>query len=96
MTVRFRKRIRILPGLWLNVSKSGVSTSIGGKGVTVNIGEHGTRTTVGVPGTGLSYSHRETADRKLDGPPRSSSQAARLVAIILWVFLICYLAWAMR
>lgn len=96
MSFRFRKRIRILPGLWLNVSKSGVSTSIGGKGVTVNVGEHGTSTTVGVPGTGLSYSHRETFDRKSDGPPRSSSQAVRLMAIILWVFLIGYLAWAMH
>jgi len=29
MGFRFRKRIRIVPGLWLNASKSGISASIG-------------------------------------------------------------------
>jgi hypothetical protein len=28
MGFRFRKRIRIIPGLWLNASKSGISASI--------------------------------------------------------------------
>jgi hypothetical protein len=40
----FRKRIRILPGLWLNLSKRGVSTFIGGKGLMVNIKEDKVRT----------------------------------------------------
>ncbi len=39
MGFRFRKRIRIAPGLAINISKSGVSTSIGGKGSTINIGK---------------------------------------------------------
>lgn len=52
---RFRKSITILPGVKINLSKSGVSTSIGGKGATVNVG-HGKRMiNVGIPGTGLSY-----------------------------------------
>ncbi|ELL0157605.1 DUF4236 domain-containing protein, partial [Escherichia coli] len=37
MGFRFRKRIRIAPGLAINISKSGVSTSIGPKGATTNI-----------------------------------------------------------
>lgn len=37
MDLQFRKCIRLLPGLWLNVSKTGVSTSVGGDGVTVNL-----------------------------------------------------------
>ena len=32
MGFRFRKRIRIIPGLWLNASKSGISASVGGHG----------------------------------------------------------------
>jgi Protein of unknown function (DUF4236) len=59
MGVRFRRRIRIFPGLWLNLSKSGVSTSVGVKGLMVNMGRTKTKTTVSLPGTGLSYS--ETA-----------------------------------
>lgn len=56
MGFRFRKTISILPGLRLNISKSGVSTSIGRPGATVNIGRRGVRGTVGLPGTGMSYS----------------------------------------
>jgi hypothetical protein len=39
----------------LNVSKSGVSTSVGPRGADVNIGPHGATTNAGIPGTGLSY-----------------------------------------
>lgn len=95
MAIRFRKRSRILPGVWLNVGKSGVSTSLGGKGVTVQVGERGARTTLSVPGTGLSYTHTAVAERKLAEPARSG-RAAGFVAILLWVFLIGYLAWAMH
>jgi hypothetical protein len=31
MSFLFRKRIKILPGVWFNLSKGGVSTSFGGK-----------------------------------------------------------------
>ena len=56
MGLRFRKIFSVIPGVRLNVSKSGVSTSLGGHGATVNVGTNGKRTvTVGIPGTGLSY-----------------------------------------
>lgn len=56
MGIRFRKRIKLLPGLWVNLSKSGASVSAGVKGFTVNSRRGKTRTTVGLPGTGISYS----------------------------------------
>jgi hypothetical protein len=55
MGFRFSRRIKIIPGVTLNVSKSGVSTSIGVKGAHVTLGHGKTRTTVGLPGTGVSY-----------------------------------------
>jgi hypothetical protein len=56
MGVRFQKRIRIFPGVYINLSKSGISASVGGKGATVNVGSTGRRmVTFGIPGTGLSY-----------------------------------------
>jgi Protein of unknown function (DUF4236) len=56
MGFRFRKIISVLPGVRLNLSKSGVSTSIGGHGATVNVGTSGKRTiTLGIPGSGMSY-----------------------------------------
>ena len=52
---RFRKTFSVLPGVKVNLSKTGVSTSLGGKGATLNVG-HGKRmVTLGIPGTGLSY-----------------------------------------
>ena len=33
MGLRFRRRLRIFPGLWLNVSKRSGSLSAGGRGV---------------------------------------------------------------
>lgn len=56
MGLRFRKIFSVAPGVRVNVSKSGVSTSLGGRGATVNVGTSGKRTfTLGIPGTGLSY-----------------------------------------
>src|ERR1700742_1298112 len=53
---RFHRVLNIIPGLVrLNVSKSGVSTSLGPRGADVNIGSHGATTNAGIPGTGLSY-----------------------------------------
>jgi hypothetical protein len=51
---RFRKRISFGKFLHFNLSKSGVSTSIGRPGATVNLGKR-PKLTVGIPGTGLSY-----------------------------------------
>ena len=56
MGFRFQKRISILPGVRINLSKTGVSGSLGGHGATVNMGLDGKpHVTFGVPGTGMSY-----------------------------------------
>lgn len=65
MGFRFRKTISLLPGVRLNISKSGVSASVGGKGASVNIGQGGrVRGTVGLPGSGMSYSESVTPSTK--------------------------------
>jgi hypothetical protein len=60
MGYRFRKSIKILPGIRFNLSKSGVSATVGKPGASVNISERGTRGTVGLPGSGISYSEKLT------------------------------------
>jgi hypothetical protein len=55
MGFRFQKRLNILPGVRINLSKGGVSTSLGPRGADVNIGRNGVTTNAGIPGTGLSY-----------------------------------------
>lgn len=56
MGFRFRKSLKIMPGVRVNVSKTGFSTSLGSKGFTANVSKRGVRGTVGIPGSGLSYS----------------------------------------
>src|SRR6201996_4934831 len=55
MGFRFQKRLNILPGVRVNLSKGGGSTSLGPRGADVNIGRDGVTTNAGIPGTGLSY-----------------------------------------
>ena len=82
MGLRFRKRVKLFPGLWLNLSKSGVSTSVGTKGLTVNLKGDKARTTVSAPGTGISYSvTEETSDAA--GTRRTSPLAWLCLAAIL-------------
>lgn len=58
---RFRRSLRIAPGIRLNLGSRGMtSLSLGGRGVTVNLSKRGTKTTYGLPGTGLSYQTRTT------------------------------------
>ncbi len=52
-TLRFFRRVRIAPGLTLNLSKHGASLSAGVRGAHVTVGRTGIRRTVGLPGTGI-------------------------------------------
>lgn len=55
MSFRFWRRIKIAPGLTLNLSKSGGSLSFGPRGAKFTVGPRGKRATMGIPGTGLFY-----------------------------------------
>ena len=56
MGLRYRKSITIFPGVKLNISKSGLSLSVGKKGAHVTAGTSGRKSvSVGLPGTGVSY-----------------------------------------
>ena len=53
---RFRKTIKLAPGIKLNVGKKGItSATLGKRGASINIGSKGAYTNIGIPGTGLSY-----------------------------------------
>lgn len=55
MGFRFWKRIKIAPGVTVNLSKSGASLSFGPRGAKFTVGPKGSRVTVGIPGTGIYY-----------------------------------------
>lgn len=54
MAWSYRKRIKIIPGVHLNVSRSGISTSLGVRGASLTLGSSGTFLNTSIPGTGIS------------------------------------------
>ena len=52
---RFRQSFKIIPGLKLNLSKTGLSASIAGAPFTLNLGKRGLYGTASIPGTGVSF-----------------------------------------
>ena len=70
---RYRKSVKILPGVKLNFNKKSTSISFGGKGHHTTINSKGKATrTVGIPGTGLYHtstiSNKQAAPRKQYSP----------------------------
>lgn len=56
MGFRFRKSVKIAPGVRLNFGKNSTSVSVGSKGARYTVSNTGRKTaSVGIPGTGLSY-----------------------------------------
>ena len=56
MPVRIRKSFNLFPGVKVNMSKGGMSITVGGKGFHLNFSKRGVRQTVGLPGSGISES----------------------------------------
>ncbi|MCK5039365.1 MAG: DUF4236 domain-containing protein [Candidatus Aenigmarchaeota archaeon] len=60
----FRRRIKIIPGVRLNLSKSGISTSIGIRGVNLTFGKKGTYLNTRILGTGIHKRQKISSDTK--------------------------------
>lgn len=58
MAFRFQRRVRLMPGVRLNVSKSGLGLSFGPRGASISLGPRGAYSHVGIPGTGIAYRQR--------------------------------------
>lgn len=53
MGLRFRRSIRIAPGIRINLSARGASLTVGPRGASINFGSRGTFLNTGIRGTGL-------------------------------------------
>jgi hypothetical protein len=102
MGFRFRRSVKILPGIRINLSRSGISTSVGVRGAHVTLGRGNVRTTVGVPGTGLSYTeshnmHSEAAANE-SAPESTQPSGGAAPRGWLWIilFAICVFAYLLR
>src|SRR6188474_458154 len=77
MPIRFRRSFKIFPGVKVNVSKGGISVSIGKRGATLNFSKHGVRQTIGLPGSGLSESSYILKSKPDDDEERQSEKDDR-------------------
>lgn len=81
MGLRYRKTFNFGP-VRVTTSKSGVSTSIGGKGARITKTASGkTRTTLSIPGTGLSYVS-ETGGKKSRGKAKKTQYSPEYLAAV--------------
>lgn len=95
MGLRLRKSIKVFPGLTLNLSKSGVSASVGMRGAHVTVGKKGIRKTVDLPGTGISYTDYQRHGGSAGTPKGAADPHAVphwLIALVAFLLLAHYLA----
>jgi hypothetical protein len=78
---RFRQSFRLIPGVRLNLSKKGLSCSVGGAPFTVNVGERGIYGTASLPGTGISYRQRFAGGSNTSHEPDSFPSPASIPLI---------------
>ncbi|WP_409333987.1 DUF4236 domain-containing protein [Bradyrhizobium sp. ERR14] len=94
MGLRFRRSIRLLPGVRWNSGLRSTSLSIGGRGFRYTFGTKGARASVGLPGTGLSWSQAAPTPAQLVQQVRPTSKGRKLwLPLIVFVSAI-YLAYA--
>lgn len=74
MGFRFRKSFKVAPGVRVNVGKTGVGFSVGGKGLRVNKSSRGTTLSAGIPGTGISYQKRISSPSKSKSTTKTNYQ----------------------
>jgi hypothetical protein len=92
--IRFRRSIKILPGIRINLGKRSASVSVGGRGAHVTLRPgHKVRATVGLPGTGLSYTeggnvvHHPHHAPAIEAKPTPACRGWLLAALALTVIL---------
>ena len=77
MGLIFRRSVKILPGLKVNVGKKGTSVTVGTRGAHVTYGKGRKTASVGVPGTGVYY--RKTISTKEKTPVNAAYSAQQQI-----------------
>ena len=93
MGLRFRRSIRLLPGVRWNFGLKSTSISIGGRGFHYTVGTKGARIGAGLPGTGLSWSQTAPTPSQMMGRVPATSLRKIWLPLIVFVSAI-YLAYA--
>ncbi|BAO89006.1 DUF4236 domain-containing protein [Caballeronia cordobensis] len=85
----WRKSIKVAPGVRVNPSKNGMSTSLGGNGVTYNTKSG--RTTYSVPGTGWRYTTTGRRSRSSSTTEHEAPRVGWVIALGILVAILMFL-----
>jgi hypothetical protein len=88
MSIRYWRRIRLAPGLRLNLSRGDVSASLGHRGLWYTVSRGGRRrVTVGLPGTGLFFTRVSRVSPSLPVIPLRRILHWLLVMMVIYIVL---------
>ena len=91
MSLRFRRSIRVLPGVRLNLGLHGAGLSVGPRGLHVGVNRRGMYTSAGIPGTGIyAVHHVRTGDAHL------VSGSASIIGFLVGAVLVCLMLVILR
>ena len=97
MGLRFRKSIKIAPGLKLNLNKNSVSLTAGTKGVHYTVNSKGKRTaSAGIPGTGLYYTQSlsNNKNNKMSAGGNNHKNGGCLMSILKFIGILILIPFA--
>ena len=90
MAWNFRRRKKIAPGVYINMSKKGISTTVGPKGASMTFGPNGTYLNTSIPGTGM-YNRRKLSSTNINTnniPINNSMKIKRGCAFWLTIYIV--------
>jgi Protein of unknown function (DUF4236)/Tetratricopeptide repeat len=90
MGFRFRRSIRLLPGIRWNFGLKSTSISIGGRGFHYTVGTKGARVGASLPGTGLSWSQAAPTPLQIAGPVPTGRRIWLPLIIFLGALFLAY------
>lgn len=88
MGFRFKRSMKIAPGVRLNFGKKSSSISFGTRGARYTINSNGKRTkSVGIPGTGVSYTSTSGSNRgrRRNAPPSTNKKTGSCMMTLLYL-----------
>ena len=90
MAMRFRRSVKVAPGVKVNLSKKNVGVTVGTEGAHYSVNSSGRKTTtVGVPGTGVSYVNVSSKKHQQGGgEARLASKGTYIALLVLAVLLV--------
>ena len=95
MAFRFRRTMKIAPGVRLNLTKTGASVRVGARGAGVTTGTSGTAVSAGIPGSGLHASKKvkKKHEAETEQAEVASSKASDALNFVIGVVVFAVFGW---